>query len=135
MTDLADAGIEFPADLAGVVTVGVAPMAVGGMTFLADPAGAVAVGVAGLAEVVDVPKCGSGDVGWNDQMLPGNGRRSWTPSQQDVDFQYVNYVGCALMEVSGVVLVAECSGSLSTCLSDQLCPAVDYMTCWENFKL
>ena len=30
-------------------------------------------------------------------MLPGNGRRMWT---QDVDCQYVNYVGCAPMEVS-----------------------------------
>ena len=39
----------FPADLAGAVTVGVAPMAVGGMTFPGDPAGAVTVhiGVAG----------------------------------------------------------------------------------------
>ena len=68
-----DAGMVFQADLAGVVTVGVAPRAVGGMTFPADPAGAVAVGVAGLVNVVDVPKCGGGDVSWDDRMLLGNG--------------------------------------------------------------
>ena len=39
VTGLADAGIVFPAAPAGVVTVGVAPMAVGGMTFPADLAG------------------------------------------------------------------------------------------------
>ena len=60
--------------------------------------------------------------------------RAWTPSQQDVDRQYVNSMGCAPMEVSGVASVAEYSGSLSTCLSDQSCPAADYMTCWEKLK-
>ena len=67
-------------------------------------------------------------------MLSGNGCRAWTPSLQDVDCQYANYVGCAPMEVSGVAPVAECSGSLATCSSDQLCPVVDYMTCWEKLE-
>ena len=44
------------------------------------------------------------------------------------------YVGCALMEVSGVAPVAEYSGSLSTCLSEQLCSVVDYVICWEKLK-
>ena len=46
--------------------MGVAPMAIAGMAFPADPAGAVTIGVAGLADVVDVPKCGGGDVRWDD---------------------------------------------------------------------
>ena len=63
-------------------------------------------------------------------MLPGNGRHTWTPSQQDVDRQYANYAGYGPMEVSEVVPVAGCSGSLLTGSSDQLCSALDYMTCW-----
>ena len=31
-------------------------------------------------------------------------------------------------------LLQHCSGSLSTCSSDQLCPAVQYMTCWEKLE-
>ena len=62
-TSLADAGILFPADPAGVVTVGVAPLADAGpvtmavadltdagILFPADPAGVVTVGVAPLAD-------------------------------------------------------------------------------------
>ena len=90
-------------------------MAVGGMTFPADPAGAVAVGVADLADMVDVSKCGSGHVGWDDRTLSGDGRRTWIPSSQDVDRQYLCYVGCAPRQVSGVAPVAGCSGSLSAC--------------------
>ena len=30
--------------------------------------------------------------------------------------------------------VAECSGSLVACSSDQSCPVVDYMTCWEKHE-
>ena len=127
VTDLADAGMVFPADLTGAVTIGVAPMAVGGIAIRnsnpADPVGAVTVGVGG-----------GGDVSWADRMLPGNGRHVWTPSLQGVDCQYVNYVGCAPMEVSGVAQLAECSGTLATCSSDQSCPAVDYMTCWEKLE-
>ena len=67
---------------------------------------AVAVGVAGLADVVDVPKCGGGDVGWDDQMLPGNWHRAWTPSQQDVDCQYVKL--CGLCSYGGVWCGAGC---------------------------
>ena len=104
------------------------------MAFPADPAGAVTIGVAGLADMVDVPKWGGGDASWDDRMLPGNGRRSWTPSLQDVDCQYVNCVGCAPMEVFGVAPVAELSRTLATCLSNQSCPAVDYMTCWEKLE-
>ena len=130
MTDLADTGMVFPADLAGAVTIGVAPRAVGGMTFPADPAGAVAVGVAGLVNVVDVPKCG-GDVSWDDRMLPGNGRRTWTHTAG----RELLVCWRCLVEVSGGAPVAGCSGSLSTCSSNQSCPAVDYMTCWENLKL
>ena len=75
MTDLADAAMVFPADLAGAVTVGVASPADAGMAFPADPAGAVTVGVAGLADVVDVPECGGGDARWDDRILPGNWSR------------------------------------------------------------
>ena len=82
---LADAGMVLPADLAGVATLGVASFADAEMTFPADPAGAVTVGVAGRTDVVDVLKCGGGDIDWNDRMLPGNGHQTWTPSQQDVD--------------------------------------------------
>ena len=102
------------------------------MKFPGDPAGAVAIGVADLADVVDVSRGGSGHVGWDDQTLPGDGRRTWIPSQQDVDRQYVSYVGCAPMQVSGEAPVAGCSGSLLACLSDLSCPAADYVTCWEK---
>ena len=47
---LADAGTAFPADPAGVVTVGVASLADTRMAFPADPAGVVTVGVAPLAD-------------------------------------------------------------------------------------
>ena len=104
------------------------------MTFLSDPAGAVAVGVADLADVVDVSRCGSGHVGWDDRTLPGDGHRTWIPSQQDVDRQYVSYVGCAPMQMSGLVPVAGCSGSLSACSPDLSCPAADYVTCWEKLE-
>ena len=89
--------------------------------------------MAGLADAVDVPKCGGGDVSWDDRMLPGNGRLAWTPSQQDVDRQYANYVGCAPMDVS-VAPVAECFGSLLNCSSNQSCPAVHYMICWDKLE-
>ena len=42
------------------------------MVFPAYLAGVVTVGVNGLADVVDDPECGSGDVRWDDRMLPGN---------------------------------------------------------------
>ena len=84
VASLADVGMRFPADLAGVVTVGVAPMAVGGMTLQADHAGEVTIGVADRTEVVGVLKSSSGVIGWDDRVLPGNGRHAWTPSQQDV---------------------------------------------------
>ena len=51
-----------------------------------------------------------------------------------MDHQYVKYVGCAPMEVSGVAPVAECSGSLSTCSSDQSCPTMACITCWDKFE-
>ena len=50
MASLADAETEFPADPAGVVTVGVASLADAGMAFPADPAGVYTVGVAPLAD-------------------------------------------------------------------------------------
>ena len=50
MTDVADAGILFPADLAGTATVEVACLADAGMALPSDPAGAVTVGVASLAD-------------------------------------------------------------------------------------
>ena len=90
--------------------------------------------MAGLADVVGVSKCGSGHVGWDDRTLPGDARHTWITSQQDVDHQCVSYVGCAPIHVSGVAPVAGCSGSLSACSSDQSCPAVDYMTCWERLE-
>ena len=42
------------------------------MTFPVDPAWAVTVGVAGRADVVDVPRCGGGDVSW-DECCPEMG--------------------------------------------------------------
>ena len=145
VADLADAGMAFPADLArvvaadvttladaGLVTVGITNLADAGMAFATDPAGAVTVGVTGLADGVDVLECSGGDVRWDDRMLPENWYCTGTPIVQDGDCQFVNYVGCATMEVSCVA--AECSGSLSTCLFDQLCPVVKYMTCWEKIE-
>ena len=134
VASLADDGMMFPADLAVTVTMGVAPGTVGGMTFPADPAGAVTIGVADRTKVVDVLKCGSGGVGWDDRMLPIYRRHTWTPSQQDVDRRYANYVGYAPMEVSEVVPVAGCFGSLLTGLPDQLCSAQYYMTCWDKLE-
>ena len=29
---------------------------------------------------------------------------------------------------------AECSGSLATCSSEESCPVVNYMTCWEKLE-
>ena len=37
-------------------------------------------------------------------------------------------VGCVLINVYCAAPAAECSGSYATCLSDQSCPVVDYMT-------
>ena len=93
MSALADAGMALPANFAWVATIGVATLADAGMTFPE-----VTIGVADRTEVVDVLKCGSGGVGWDDRMLPGNGRHAWTPSQQDVYRQYANYVGYVSME-------------------------------------
>ena len=125
---LADAEMMFLADLAGAVTVSMAPMTVGGMTFPADPPGAVTVGVAGRADVVGVPKCGGGDVGWDDRLLPGNGRQGCGSSVCQLCRL------CSDGDVCGVVPVAEYSGSLPTGSSDRSCPAVDYMTCWDKLE-
>ena len=50
VTDLADAGTLFPADLAGSVTVGVADFADAGILFPADPAGTVTADMTLLAD-------------------------------------------------------------------------------------
>ena len=54
VADLADAGILFPADLAGSVTMGVADFADAGILFPADTAGAVTADVAFLADAEEV---------------------------------------------------------------------------------
>ena len=48
---------------------------------------------------------------------------------------YAHSVGCAPMEVSCVAPAAECSGYLSICSSDQSCPVITYMTCWEKLDV
>ena len=50
VTDLADAGIPFPADPAGVVTGGVADLADAGIPFPADSVGTVTISVTDLAD-------------------------------------------------------------------------------------
>ena len=49
-----------------------------------------------------------------------------------MDRQYANYVGYVPMEMSEVVPIVGCSGSLLTGSPDQLCAARDNMTCWDT---
>ena len=74
-----------------------APLADEGVAFPADPAGVITVGVTGLADVVDVPECDGGDVCSDYRMLSGDWCRAKTPILQDVDCQYVNSVSMSIL--------------------------------------
>ena len=144
---LADAGMAFPADLAGViaadatiladagmVTIGVADLADAGMAFAADLAGLATVGVTDLADVVCSPDSGGDIVMWGDRTSSGVWCRAGTPNRSDVDCQYVGCVCCVPVGVDCAAPAAGCSDSLVTCSYDNLCPVTDYMTCWENLE-
>ena len=83
---------------------------------------------------MDVPESDGGDVRWDDRMLPGDWCLARTPILQDMDCQCVNSVSRVPIDVYCAALAAECSSSLATCSSDQSCPLVDYMTCWEKLE-
>ena len=140
MAFLADAGMAFPSDPAGVVTVGVAPLADAGMvtigvTDLAD-ARAVSLADAGMAFPADpaadgLEYCGGG-ISCGDRVSPGVWCRERTQIQNDLDCQHVNYVSCDPVGMGCTVQADGCTGSFGTLLSGPLCPITDDMTYWEK---
>ena len=145
--DLADAGMAFPADLAGVVaadvttltdawmvTVGVADLADAGKAFPANLAGLTTMGVTEVTDVVCSPESGSDVVMWDDHMSPGAWCHAGARSRCDVDCQYMGCVGCDPVSVDCAGPAAGCSGSQGTCPSDDSVPVTDYMTCWEKLE-
>ena len=144
---IADAGMAFPANPAGVVTIGVTSLAYAGMAFPADPAGVVTVGVASLADagmitvgVTDVAdtapvdsagvlKYGGGvNISCGDRLSPG----VWC--QNDLNSQFVNSVRCDPVGMSYTVSSDGSTGPFGTWLSGLMCPVTDYMTYWERLE-
>ena len=91
----------FPADPAGMVTVGVTDLAVAGASHLADagivlpadPAGMVTVGVTNLTDVtpvnvIGVPECSSA-VSWGDRLSPGVWCREKTLIRRNSDVRLI----------------------------------------------
>ena len=80
--------MAFPAEPAGVVTVGVASLADAGMVTVgvADESSAAPVGSTG------VPECGGGVVSWGDRLSPRVWCRERTLMYNYFDSQLVNLV-------------------------------------------
>ena len=151
VTDLADAGILFPADPAGasigvatdagMVTIGVtdladagaAPLADAGMAFPADLAGAVTVGVTPLAEIGMVtvgmadgadtaPVDGEGvDICCGDQLSTGVWCRGRTPIRNDMHDQLVGSVSCDPVDMNYTMPTDDPKELFGNFLSGQKC--------------
>ena len=120
--------MSFPADPAGVVTVGVSSLADAGMA---------TVGVTDLAAPVDIadgPEYSGGVISWGDRVSPGVWCRERTRIQNDLDCQYVNYVSCDPVGMGCTVPADGCAGSFGILLSGLLCPVTDDMTNWEKLE-
>ena len=147
-TSLADAGILFPGDPAGVVTIGVAPLADAGpvtmavadltdagILFPADPAGVVTVGVAPLADAGMVT-VGVTDLA--DSLEYGDSAMScvdcvstciWCPVmpqiRNDSGCQYVDYVSCVPVSMDYDISTNGDNCTSETVLSAPLCAVMD----------
>ena len=124
--------MAFPADSAGVVTVGVASLADAGMVTVGVTDLADAVSLASPIDIVDGPEYSGGVISWGDRLSPGVWCRERTQIQNDLDCQYVNYVSCDPVGMGCTVPADGCTGSFGTLLSGPLCPVTDYMTYWEK---
>ena len=149
MTFLADAGMAFPADLAGGVTIEVASLAYTAMAFPADIALEATIGVTSLADarmvtlavtdlanaapvdVAGVPECGGGVVSWGDRLSPGVWCRGRTLIQNNFDSQFINSVRCDSANTGCTVPSDGSAGSFGTLLSG---PVTDDMTYGERLE-
>ena len=150
MTDLAnaktaspaDAGMAFPADLDGVVTIGVASLGDAGMALPADLAGEATVGVFSLADAgmvtvgapVDIAGVPEYGISCGDRLSPGVWCRGTTLIQNDLDSQFFNLVRCDLVDMGCTVPPDGYTSSFGTLWSGPMCPVTDDRTHWERLE-
>ena len=160
VTDLADAGMTFPADPAGVVVVDAASLADAGLVTVGvtDLANAGAASLAAPADIVDgvlkdwyvpapvemkggvirddsfvdSPEYDSGVMSCGDRVSPAVWCRERTQIRNALDCQYVNYVSCGPVSRGCAVPADGCTGSFL--LSERFCPVADDMTYWEKLE-
>ena len=121
MASLADAGIV-TIGVTDLAVAGAAPLADAGMVFPADPAGMVSVGVTNLTDVtpvnvIGVPECGSA-VSWDDRLSPGVWCREKTLIRKNSDVQFDNSIRCDPADTNCTVPADGSAGSLETLLFD-----------------
>ena len=114
-----------PADLAGVVTVGVKPLAETEMVTIGVDDGTDAAPVDG--EGVDI-RCG-------DRLSTGVWCRGRTPIRIDLHNQFVGSVSCDPVDMNYTMPTDDPKELFGNFLSGQICPVINEMTDWERHEV